>query len=370
VKGQFGRSENQTIAEGGQAGANGGKNDSSPQGVQSKTSKTGKLDTGVGAHGGLDLAERYAANISKDSQTGSSASKNENAQERQAFFDRLQSDAGFRHAVLGSDGDSKTTQAMLSNRRTHMDQAQALTSQAESLREQASQAETTGAQVSINPLQSPKNTGAGLELSRQVEGAPSEQQSEQLLKGVSDMGYSQGDHKPAHYADGSQVKGSQQELKALGAALMSDPNVSDQTKAAFKSYMSKVPGADTAVGADTGAANANAGLVDQAGVYHDAGQAKHDHNQQVFDKARGDETTRYQGEAGDAHPDSHNVATHNKLMNTADDESAKDVEMSLRQAIPNEIHGYKIPGSEPNLEQFQDKAGYKPGNKEGDGKGK
>ncbi|NOT67048.1 MAG: hypothetical protein HOP04_01750 [Methylophilaceae bacterium] len=370
VKGSFGRSENQTIQDAGQASANIGSNGSASQGAQSKTSKTSKLDIGASANGGLDLAQKYAAGISKDSKTGSSASAGDSAQERQAFFDRLQSDSGFRHAVLGSDADSQTTQAMLSNRRTHMDQAQALTSQAESLRQQASQAETSGVQASVNPLQSPKNTEAGLALSRQVEAAPPAQQSEQLLKGVSDMGYSQGDHKPTHYADGSQVKGNQKELDALGAALMKDPAVSDQTKAAFNSYRSKVPGGGAAVGADSAAANQNAGLPQRANEYHDQGKAKHDTKEQMNQQALGNESKRYQGEAGDANPDSHNVATHNKLMNTADDESGKDVEMSLRQVLPNEIHGYKIPGSEPNLEQFQDKIGYKPGSKNGGGKSK
>jgi hypothetical protein len=129
-----------------------------------------------------------------------------------------------------------------------------------------------------------------------------------------------------------------------------------------------VPNSGAPVGAGSAAANSNSDLPGAAQDYHDQGEAK---QQEAMDYHKGKQASgalRYQGEAGDAAPQSHNVATHNKLMNTAEDAATADMTLSLQQSLPNEIPGtgIKVPGAEPTLEQFQEKIGYRPdGAKEG-----
>ncbi|HQT72258.1 MAG TPA: hypothetical protein PLE48_17780, partial [Thiobacillus sp.] len=101
-------------------------------------------------------------------------------------------------------------------------------------------------------------------------------------------------------------------------------------------------------------------LPGKAQDYHDQGKEKQQMAMDYHEAKQESGELRYQGEAGDAVPQSHNVATYNKLMNTAEDAATADMRLSLQQALPNEIAGIKVPGAKPTLEQFQEKVDYRP----------
>ena len=283
-----------------------------------------------------------------------------NAEARQAFFDRLEKDRDFRHSVLGQDADSQTTGATLSSRRTHLDQAQAEFRQAEDLTQQANQSSSRGVGVSYDPLKDPGNTNAALALVEAVEAAPSGQRDQVAFDGLKTMGYDQGGQLPSAYQDGTAVRATPEEVQALAQAMMDDPALANQIRALHAGHLRDVPNSGAPVGAGSAAANSNSDLPGKAQDYHDQGKEKQQKAMDYHEAKQESGELRYQGEAGDAAPQSHNVATHNKLMNTAEDAATDDMKLSLQQALPNEIAGIKVPGAKPTLEQFQEKVGYRP----------
>lgn len=121
-----------------------------------------------------------------------------------------------------------------------------------------------------------------------------------------------------------------------------------------------MPNSGAPVGAGSAAANSNSDLPGKAQDYHDQGEVKHQKAMDYHEAKQESGELRYQGEAGDAAPQTHSVATHNKLMNTAEEVATDDMTLSLQQSLPNEVAGIKVPGAKPTLEQFQEKIGYQP----------
>ena len=289
-----------------------------------------------------------------------------NAEARQAFFDRLEKDRDFRHSVLGQDADSKTTGATLSSRRTHLDQAQAEFREAEDLTQQANQSSSRGVGVNYDPLKDPGNTNAALALVEAVEAAPSGQRDQVAFDGLKTMGYDQGGQLPSAYQDGTAVRGTPEEVQALAQAMMDDPALANQIRTLHAGHLRDVPNSGAPVGAGSAAANSNSDLPGKAQDYHDQGEVKQQKAMDYHEAMQESGELRYQGEAGDAAPKSHNVATYNKLMNTAEEVATDDMKLSLQQTLPNETAGINVPGAKPTLEQFQEKIGYQPdGAKEG-----
>ncbi|MEQ1591425.1 MAG: conjugal transfer protein TraG N-terminal domain-containing protein [Thiobacillaceae bacterium] len=328
--------------------------------IQSRDSRSGKAAVTGSLKGGIDIAQEYAAGIQKQSRTGEKSAVLGNADARQAFFDRLEKDRDFRHSVLGQDADSQTTGATLSSRRTHLDQAQAEFRQAEDLTQQANQGSSRGVGVSYDPLKVPGNTNAALALVEAVEAAPPGQRDQAALNGLKTMGYDQGGQLPSAYQDGTAVRATPEEVQALAQAMMDDPALANQIRVLHAGHLRDVPNSGAPVGAGSAAANSNSDLPGNAQDYHDQGEVKHQKAMDYHEAKQESGELRYQGEAGDAAPQSPSVATHNKLMNTAEDAATDDMKLSLQQALPNEIAGLKVPGAKPTLEQFQEKVGYRP----------
>jgi len=335
-------------------------------GIQSRESRSGRSAVKANLNGGIDLAQEYAAGIQKQSSTGEKSAVLGNAEARQAFFDRLEKDRDFRHSVLGQDADSQTTGATLSSRRTHLDQAQAEFREAEDLTQQANQSSSRGVGVNYDPLKDPGNTNAALALVEAVEAAPSGQRDQVAFDGLKTMGYDQGGQLPSAYQDGTAVRGTPEEVQALAQAMMDDPALANQIRAMHAGHLRDVPNSGAPVGAGSAAANSNSDLPGKAQDYHDQGDVKQQKAMDYHEAMQESGELRYQGEAGDAAPKSHNVATYNKLMNTAEEVATDDMKLSLQQTLPNEIAGINVPGAKPTLEQFQEKIGYQPdGAKEG-----
>jgi hypothetical protein len=333
-------------------------------GVQSRESRSGRSGVKANFGAGIDVAQLYAAGIEKQSRTGEKSAVLGNADARQAFFDRLEKDRDFRHSVLGQDADSQTTGATLSSRRTHLDQAQAEFRQAEDLTQQANQGSSRGVGVSYDPLKDPAKTNAALALVDAVEAAPPGQRDQVALNGLKTMGYDQGGQLPSVYQDGTAVRATPEEVQALAQAMMDDPALANQIRALHSGHLKDVPNSGVPVGAGSAAANSNSDLPGNARDYHHQGKEKQQKAMDHHEAKQESGELRYQGEAGDAAPQSHSVATHNKLMNTAEDAATADMKLSLQQALPNEIAGINVPGAKPTPEQFQEKIGYRP-----DGKG-
>jgi hypothetical protein len=146
--------------------------------------------------------------------------------------------------------------------------------------------------------------------------------------------------------------------------MMDDPALANQIRALHSGHLKDVPNSGVPVGAGSAAANSNSDLPGNARDYHHQGKEKQQKAMDHHEAKQESGELRYQGEAGDAAPQSHSVATHNKLMNTAEDAATADMKLSLQQALPNEIAGINVPGAKPTPEQFQEKIGYRP-----DGKG-
>ena len=357
----LGSNQSVTPASGKEAGAGDG-------GVQSRESRGGRAGVAAKLGGGIDLAQEYAAGVQKESRTGEKSAVQGNADAKQAYFGRMERDRDFRHSQLGQDADSQTTGATLSSRRTHLDQAQAEFRQAEDLTQQANQSSSRGVGVSYDPLKDPGNTNAALALASAVESAPPGQRDQVALAGVQAMGYDQGGQLPTAYQDGTAVRGTPEEVRALAQSMMDDPALANQVRALHAGHLSQVPNSGASVGAGSAAANSNSDLPGKAQDYHDQGEAKQQKAMDYHEGKQASGESRYQGEAGDAAPQSHNVATHNKLMNTAEDSATADMTLSLQQSLPNEVAGIKVPGAEPTLEQFQEKVGYRSDDKDGKGK--
>lgn len=328
--------------------------------IQSRESRSGRIGVKAKLDAGVDLAQEYAAGIQKQSSTGEKSAVLGNAEARQAFFDRLENDRDFRHSVLGQDADSQTTGATLSSRRTHLDQAQAEFRQAEDLTQQANQSSSRGVGVSYDPLKDPGNTNAALALVEAVEAAPPGQRDRVALDGLKTMGYDQGGQLPSSYQDGTAVRATPEEVQALAQAMMDDPALANQVRALHSGHLRDVPNSGAPVGAGSTAANSNSDLPGKAKDYHDQGKEKQQKAMDHHEAKQGSGELRYQGEAGDDAPQTHNVATHNKLMNTAEGAATDDIKLSLQQALPNEIAGIRVPGAKPTLEQFQEKVGFRP----------
>jgi hypothetical protein len=356
--GDTGIGESQTVTP-----AAGGDPTSGDRGIQSRESRSGRSGVKANFGAGIDVAQLYAAGIEKQSRTGEKSAVLGNADARQAFFDRLEKDRDFRHSVLGQDADSQTTGATLSSRRTHLDQAQAEFRQAEDLTQQANQGSSRGVGVSYDPLKDPGNTNAALALVEAVEAAPPGQRDQVTLNGLKTMGYDQGGQLPSAYQDGTAVRATPEEVQALAQAMMDDPALANQIRALHAGHLRDVPNSGALVGAGSAAANSNSDLPGKAQDYHDQGKEKQQMAMDYHEAKQESGELRYQGEAGDAAPQSHSVATYNKLMNTAEDAATADMRLSLQQALPNEIAGIKVPGAEPTLEQFQEKVGYRPDGK-------
>jgi len=362
-KGRFQASAGGDIGLGGtQSVAPATSNDpgSGDRGIQSRESRSGRTGVKAGLSAGVDLAQEYAAGIQKQSSTGEKNAVLGNAEARQAFFDRLEKDHDFRHSVLGQDADSQTTGATLSSRRTHLDQAQAEFREAEDLTRQANQGSSRGVGVSYDPLKDPGNTNAALALVEAVEAAPPGQRDQVALNGLKTMGYDQGGQLPSAYQDGTAVRATPEEVQALAQSMLDDPALANQIRALHVGHLRDVPNSGAPVGAGSTAANSNSDLPGKAQEYHDQGKEKQQKAMDYHEAKRESGELRYQGEAGDSAPQSHNVVTHNKLMDTAEDAATDDMKLSLQQTLPNEIAGIKVPGAKPTLEQFQEEIGYQP----------
>lgn len=334
--------------------------------VKKSASVAGKMKAGLGGSLDMKLAQEYQAGIAKEAQTGQRSDIQDNAQARQAFFNRLESDASFRESVLGQNAYTQATGANLSYRRSHLDQASAQEQQATELAQQAESIRQDSTAVSFDPLKAPYSThGDGpspVGLSHRVESAPAGEQTEALRGAVANLGHEQDPGLPAHYADGSPVVATSAGVADRAAEYRSDSAFEGSAvEAQHRSNMGAVQGSGRSLGANAPEANKNSGLVGVAGAYYQAGQDKFENAVAVHTGRHEQGEQKYRGEAGDENPLSMQAFGYNKLANTVDDMAFDDAVLSGRQALGG--LSKDLPGAAPALEDYQEEIGYKPAEK-------
>jgi len=287
--------------------------------------------------------------VRKQVLTGEKSAILDNAQARTAFFDRVEKDENFRKEFFGKDADSQSVRAAISERRSHVEARNAELRKAEEYRESAQQKAQEALSMGYDVMGSPYASAMLLRMSgwspnNAMEGV---ERLQQMAKEYGVAGY--GKDMPTHYLSGNKVK-SEGDLTAGHLALINSDKFGNTIKSDFNRFLEAVPNAHKSVGAITPDALRNAGLGDMAQRRHDETEVAYGARMTALNGALQHYRTMYQAEAGDAQPGSMNVATFNKLANTASTNAWNDVKLSFSQM-----------NDAPTLDEYQQTPGYKPG---------